>query len=157
MTLSVSGLAARSVIAPRWGSEEGWTTRNPARWAGLSQPGPSARKSRRDSSAVESLQRRIAFPARERFEARRGRSDSAQGIALGKKTERPHRGGLKGRARKPYAGQPHGRIRCRNYVPGHLAAEKAQRPGARCQPGASRFARCQIQTGSTLLDIEDHR
>src|SRR3954470_2825350 len=102
MSRSASGLAARSVIAPRWGSEDARTDRNPARWAGLRKPRPSARKAG-DGFAIWQLQRWLPFPARGRLEARWGRSPSAQGIALGE-TEDPSPGGLKGRARKRYAG-----------------------------------------------------
>src|SRR4051794_12263923 len=103
MRMSASGLAARSVIAPRWGSEDAWTDRNPARWAGLREPRPSARKAG-DGFAIWQLQRWLPFPARGRLEARRGRSPSSPGHRPRIETQKQSRGGLKGRARKRYAG-----------------------------------------------------
>ena len=44
---------SKSVIAPRWGLEEPWADHNPAPWAGLRKPRPSARKAG-DSFAIGS-------------------------------------------------------------------------------------------------------
>src|SRR3954471_20592670 len=75
-------VAAYFVIAPRWGSEDGLERSQPSPlgWAeGARAFGPEGRR----SFGVWELQCGITFPARGRLEARRGRSPSAQGNALG--------------------------------------------------------------------------
>src|SRR3954468_4078712 len=59
------------------------TDRNPARWAGLREPWPSARRSA--MASVGSLQPWYPVGGTCWLEARTGRPPSAQGIALGRK------------------------------------------------------------------------
>jgi hypothetical protein len=72
----------RKVIAPRWGSEEGWDRSQPSPlgWAkGARAFGPEGSRFLRSWVAPEPA----PFPARGQLEARRGRPSLAQGIALG--------------------------------------------------------------------------